>query len=150
MNLQASSGSLREQLRDLGAALQNNLSQAVRVVSDAVYRDAKGTTLFKDRSGETRGAITETVNGLSGKVTRGRKRYMSFLANGTRPHVIEARRSGTLAFQMNGQTMFRQRVNHPGTAPRPFMQHAYDVGARTLRPVAERFVDAAIRHFNGT
>lgn len=148
MNVHVSHGNLFAQLRDLGAGLQNNMSQAIRIATDAAYRDAKGTTLFKDRTGDMRGEIGESVDGLRGKVFRGRKRYMGFVANGTVAHVIEGRNGGKLAFTMNGQMMFRRRVNHPGTAPRPFMQHAYDVGAQTLSTVGERFADAAVRRFN--
>lgn len=135
------------QLRDLGAGLQNNVSQAVRVATDAVYADAKGTTLFRDRTGELRGSIKESVDGHTGKVSRGRKAYMSFVANGTRPHLIAG--NPFLSFEWKGQRVFFRYVNHPGTAPRPFMQHAQDVGERIFRSVVDRFVDSAIRRFNG-
>ncbi len=148
MSISVSHGNLFTQLRDLGAGLQNNVSQAIRIATDATYADAKGTTLFKDRSGDMRGSIGESVDGLSGKVWRGRKKYFGFVANGTRPHVIEGRSGGLLHFQVNGQWVRKRRVNHPGTAPRPFMQHAHDVGERTLAAVGDRFVDAAVRRFN--
>lgn len=148
MSATATHGRLFEQLRDLGAGIHNNIAQAIHVATDATYQDAKGTTLFKDRTGLLRDSIGESADGLTGKVWRGRKAYFGFVANGTPPHVIEARAGGTLRFVMNGQVMFRKRVNHPGTAPRPFMQHAYDRGAFVLAMVAPQFVDTAIRRFN--
>lgn len=148
MSATATHGRLFEQLRDLHAGLRNNLAQAIRVATDATYDDAKGTTLFKDRTGDLRRSIGETIDGLSGTVFRGRKRYFGFVANGTPPHVIEARDGGKLRFVMNGQVMFRKRVNHPGTAPRPFMQHAYNRGAFVLAMAAPQFVDSAVRRFN--
>lgn len=148
MNVHVESAGFLRQLHDLGAGLQNNMSQAVRIATHAVYADAKSTTLFKDRTGDLRASIGESTDGLSGKVFRGRKAYFGFVANGTAPHVIEGRNGGRLRFQMNGQWVSPRRVNHPGTAPRPFMQHAYAVGERTLGAVGERFANAAIRRFN--
>ncbi len=148
MTFSVSHGNLFTQLRDLGAGLQNNMHQSIRVATDATYADAKSTTLFNDRSGDLRGSIGESVDGLTGKVWRGRKKYFGFVANGTQPHVIEGRNGGMLAFMWNGQMSFFRRVHHPGTAPRPFMQHAYDVAQRTLGVVGERFADSAVRRFN--
>ena len=148
MSVAVSHGRLFDQLRDLGAGIHNNVAQAIKVATDAAYQDAKGTTLFKDRTGDLRGSIAESTDGLTGKVWRGRKRYFGFVANGTAPHVIEGRNGGMLRFVVNGSVIFRRRVNHPGTAPRPFMQHAHDIGARTLDAVGERFVNAAVRRFN--
>ena len=149
MHLKVESAAFLSQLNDLGAALQNNVTQAVRLATDAVYADAKATTLFKDRTGELRGSIKSSVEGHTGKVSRGRKAYMSFVANGTPPHIIPASGDGMLRFEMNGEVFFRRSVNHKGTTPRPFMQHASDVGERMLRPIVERFVESAIRRFNG-
>ncbi len=148
MNVSVSHGNLLTQLRDLGAGIHNNVAQAIRVATDAAYADAKGTTLFKDRTGDLRGSIGESIDGLTGKVFRGRKKYYGFVANGTMPHVIEGRNGGSLEFMWNGQMSFFRRVHHPGTAPRPFMQHAYDVGQRTLDAVGDRFVSSAVRRFN--
>lgn len=33
----------------------------------------------------------------------------------TKPHVIDARRAKVLRFQMGGETVFRRKVNHPGS-----------------------------------
>ena len=146
MSFAVSHGNLFTQLNDLAAGIHNNVSQAIRVATDAAYADAKNTTLFKDRSGDLRGSIGETVDGLSGKVFRGTKKYYGFVANGTRPHRIEG--NPFLSFMWKGVRVSFRYVNHPGTAPRPFMQHAYGVAERTLSAVGERFADSAIRRFN--
>jgi hypothetical protein len=148
MSVTVTHGNLFSQLNDLAAGIRNNAAQAIKVATDAAYQDAKTTTMFKDRSGDLRGSIAESVDGLEGKVWRGRKKYFGFVANGTVPHVIEGRNGGMLAFMMNGSMMFRRRVNHPGTAPRPVMQHAYDRGAFVADMVGDRFINAAIQRFN--
>lgn len=146
MSFAVSHGSLFSQLNDLAAGLRNNMAQAVKVATDAAYQDAKGTTLFKDRTGDLRGSIGESVDGLRGKVFRGRKAYFGFVANGTRPHRIEG--NPFLSFVWKGVRVSFRYVNHPGTAPRPYMQHAYGVGERTLNAAGNQFADAAIRQFN--
>lgn len=44
--------------------------------------------------------------------------YASILRTGQRPHPITPRNpNGVLAFDVDGQTVFTRRVNHPGTQP---------------------------------
>lgn len=46
---------------------------------------------------------------------------------GTGPHIIRPKTpGGMLAFQVGGQTVFARQVNHPGTAPQPYMGPAFD------------------------
>ena len=62
--------------------------------------------------------------------------------------VIEARRAKMLHFRVNGADVFARKVNHPGTAPHPFMRVAWAVGQESASEQAEHFVDLAIRrHF---
>lgn len=52
---------------------------------------------------------------------------------GTQPHVIRPRDpGGVLAFPGGGGTVFARSVNHPGTAPQPYMGPAFDRNAPTL------------------
>lgn len=51
-----------------------------------------------------------------------------FIEAGTRAHVIE----GRLAFQVAGQTVFARRVNHPGTAPKPYAKPGMEHGAQVF------------------
>lgn len=51
--------------------------------------------------------------------------YALYVHEGTRPHLILPRRpGGTLAFQMDGRTVFARSVHHPGTKARPFLRNA--------------------------
>lgn len=47
-----------------------------------------------------------------------------YVIKGTRPHVIRPRRAKALRFQAGGQTVFAQRVNHPGNAANDFLSQA--------------------------
>lgn len=57
-----------------------------------------------------------------------------FINKGTRPHKIRARNASVLA---NADTVFGKEVNHPGTAPNPFLRRAVSVALvrHGLRPI---------------
>lgn len=137
------------QLRDLGAAIHNNAAQALRAAVNAAEDDAKGTALYKDRTGALRANTVGTVDAsaLKGEL-RASTKYARYVESGTPPHVIQGRNGGMLRFVIAGRVVFRRSVKHPGTAERPFMRHAQDVGDKTLDYGAEYFTDHAITKFN--
>ena len=47
--------------------------------------------------------------------------YASHVEFGTVPHEIRAKYAKALRFEIGGNVLFRKKVNHPGTFPRPFM-----------------------------
>ena len=51
-------------------------------------------------------------------------RYARFENDGTRPHIIKARRKKSLRFVQNGQIRFAQQVHHPGTRGSHFLDRA--------------------------
>jgi hypothetical protein len=109
-----------------------------------VTRVMRSQHRWQDRTGATRAGITGTFRvtgrGATGYIKSNTPNAIR-LNDGTRPHriaaggaavaafgsaaVIGAKRA--LKFQMNGQTMFRRAVNHPGTKPDPFLDAAADV-----------------------
>lgn len=50
--------------------------------------------------------------------------YAAAVHEGSRPHVIRARRAKALSFVWHGQQVFFRKVNHPGTRARPFLRNA--------------------------
>lgn len=52
--------------------------------------------------------------------------YASFVINGTKAHTITPRSANALSFQMNGNTIFAKRVNHPGTSPNDFVDRSIE------------------------
>lgn len=53
-----------------------------------------------------------------------RVKYAHYVHDGTRPHIIRARRVSTLRFIWHGQVVFRRLVHHPGFKGRPFLRTA--------------------------
>jgi len=50
--------------------------------------------------------------------------YAAAVHEGSRPHVIRARRAEALHFFWHGREVFRKSVWHPGTRSRPFLRNA--------------------------
>lgn len=73
--------------------------------------------------------------------------HADFIENGTRPHVIEARRVRYLRFIVNGELLFRRRVNHPGTKARPFTALASAAGQMAMKASADAGVSRLAREF---
>jgi hypothetical protein len=126
----------------LAAAIVQAAGFAMRDAVKATEASEKATTLFRDRSGTTRGSIRgEVVGYQSGFVSAGGSARL--LDSGTRAHII--RGNPFLAFQINGSTVIRRMVHHPGTAPRPFVRVARAVGEQVLDYAASFYIGEAIR-----
>lgn len=53
--------------------------------------------------------------------------YALSVENGSQPHVIKPKNASVLRFpSRGGGVVFTHTVNHPGTAPNPFMRRALD------------------------
>lgn len=51
----------------------------------------------------------------------GQRGYALYQSEGTRPHIIQAKRGKSLRFVVAGRTVFARRVQHPGTRPNPYL-----------------------------
>lgn len=126
--------------------LEAGVVQAIGLTMRAAVKDAekaaRGTVLWKDRTGGTRETIKGEWRGIGagGFVKAGGA--SAFLENGTRAHVI--RGNPILRFVVNGQVLFRRMVRHPGTKPRPFMREARNIGELSVLFHAQAFLGAAI------
>lgn len=77
-----------------------------------------------------------------------RAKYSGWINDGTEPHVITAKRARVLSFVVNGQRLFRRRVNHPGTKARPFAQPAARAGETFLHADLQRRADSLASAFS--
>jgi hypothetical protein len=123
---------LRAALHRVEVELERAAPHALSMIADHVVNEARRTTLFRDRTGMLRRSILRgPVAGsfASGTLAVDTKAgigmsYGVFIHDGTRPHVIEAKRRKSLRFVVGGGFIFARSVRHPGTQPRPFMQEA--------------------------
>jgi Bacteriophage HK97-gp10, putative tail-component len=136
-------------LDKLAADVQWEIAAEVERWANAAARDAKRTPLFKDRTGKLRTKIAAFYTAGQFRATvRASTPYARFVESGTKPHVIEARRKKFLSFVVNGVRVFRKRVNHPGTAPRPFMALAAASSRERARVALDGAMSSAARAFN--
>lgn len=103
--------------RDLDARGRRVEAAARRLVG--VQSGRLRGSIRRDRGGNQYGAYVHITAGIPGETF-----YLGYHMYGTGPHVIRPRRARALRFEMNGQIVFAQKVNHPGTAPVPFLQEA--------------------------
>ncbi len=128
--------------QDIPAEVRNAMVECVKEAE----RDAKSTSLFNDKTGMLRKKIIgDVTSNTTGEVSANTS-YARFVENGTPRHDI--RGNPLLQFKWNGVRVTYRRVDHPGTAPRPFMEHAGKRGEETLHDALSAYTDDAIRRFN--
>jgi hypothetical protein len=94
--------------------------------------------------GNLRGAHTMSLSApVSRAFVRGRVlvrvRYALPVHEGSKPHIIRARKKKALRFKMGGTTVIVRQVRHPGTKARPWLMTALqEVAAREGFKVARR------------
>lgn len=73
---------------------------------------ASGRMKFREAAKGPTGVVEYPVN------------YAAAVHDGSRPHIIRARKKKALAFKMDGRTVIVKSVVHPGTDGRPFLRMA--------------------------
>ena len=74
-------------------------------------------------NGDLRNSIDVSV--VDGKLLVKMHEYGVYVEYGTLPHVIEAKNAKALHWKSGGKDVFAKRVNHPGTAPNPFIRRTF-------------------------
>lgn len=108
------------------AKLIGGLRRAVGHTVITTVAKARSQHRWRDRTGFTResidGNVRDLKKGARGHVWAGANAVR--LNAGTSPHRIEAKNGKALRFMVGGSAVFRRAVNHPGTAPDPFLTAA--------------------------
>lgn len=89
---------------------------------------AKLKYLAKYQAGRKTGAL---MNSINYRITRDSRGLVALVGSdnrvalmhhqGTRPHIIAARRAKTLRFYSHGRIVYAQVVHHPGTRPNRYL-----------------------------
>ena len=131
-------------MRILAADIGHGVEDVIRVGVEAAEDRAIHTDKFKDRTGRLRASIVGTYRGYRGKVTA-KAPYAKFVHEGTKPHIIAARRAQALSFVCKGVRVFKRYVKHPGTEKRPFLSIAGGYAAGFMDTYAEGMINRAVR-----
>lgn len=132
---------VRRALQLLDDRITSSARQALGQAAAYAAERARTTSTFKDRTGRLRRSIQRGAKSTYSLFVRTGARYALFVEDGTRPHVISARRARALRFVVGGTTVFRTSVRHPGTKATHFMRTARDNAEAQLT----RFVEVGIR-----
>jgi hypothetical protein len=92
------------------------------------------------RAGKPRVSGAEIISSIGSNMP-----YAPAMEFGTKPHVIRPKNKKALKFSIGGRMMFRKQVNHPGTAPRGFIQRGITVRLDDYRSS----IATAVRGFLG-
>lgn len=113
---------------DHGRATAVAISHSLPLVTKVTRRILnRAKVLAPVRTGRLRSSgkmqVKVTHYGPTGTVTFP-VRYAGYVHDGTRPHVIRARRGKALKFTVSTGVIYRPLVHHPGTRARPFVRRA--------------------------
>lgn len=151
---------LRAIENDILAATRQALGQSAAYAAEL----ARQSTAFKDGpNAELRGTIRRIVGGEWQQFVKAGDRkvfWALFVEDGTQPHEIWPKRTGTvssrksgraaanqapvLRFQIAGRWVSAKMVKHPGTKPTHFMRDARDQAETALAHFVEAGISAAI------
>lgn len=94
------------------------ITQVVSILRQAAVAEAP------ERDGTLRREVQERIDSPYAGAVEFQAAHALFVVNGTAPHDIEARPGRYLRFVVNGATLFRHKVRHPGTKPNRFPDRA--------------------------
>jgi len=109
---------MRQMLRGPGGLVYNEIEKRTR----------RANTFAKAQVGKD---TRELYRSISYRITAGSGNVLGVVSannkialmhhNGTRPHIIAARRAQTLRFKSRGKIVYAKVVRHPGTRPNKFL-----------------------------
>lgn len=144
----------RKDLRVLAGEVEAAAQDSVTAAAHSAFQEAVQTRMFNNKTGRLRRSIGMKVDASAGKVqatvSAGKGlAYAVPIHDGSRPHIIAARRAPMLRFKIGTRWISTLYVRHPGTSPRPFIEEPGENAARILEDSAHNRVSAAAERFNG-
>jgi len=109
---------MRQMLRGSGGLVYNEIEKRTRRANTFAKAQVGKDTRELYRSINYR--ITAGSGNVLGVVSANNKIALMH-HNGTRPHIIAARRAQTLRFKSRGKIVYAKVVRHPGTRPNKFL-----------------------------
>lgn len=138
MTFRVDSSALQKWLKGAAVRLASHTQTALQRTAWEAVKFARVSGLYKDRTYKLYKSIRPSVEATKAMVAATAP-YAFYVENGTRAHAIVARKRKALRFVQNGEVVFRRRVWHPGTWPRPFMAEAQ----KKATPLFSRLVSEA-------
>ncbi|MFE2424638.1 hypothetical protein [Streptomyces hokutonensis] len=116
-------GRIARLLRARGGIAYRRMSQRTERVARIAEAEAPGSM-----GSYISWKVKEGPRGLEGVIVCDHP-AVRFVLDGTRPHLIRARKpKGVLRFEADGHVVFTRLVRHPGTRPNNFLARALRLG----------------------
>ena len=109
---------VKSDYKSVAEALESGLEGLLRSFAERVVEAARSKA--PKRTGYLASQISSVVEGDSAAIYA-KAPYSAYVEFGTRPHLIQPRRAKALRFEVGGEEVFATRVQHPGTAPQPYL-----------------------------
>lgn len=137
-----------EQLRQLGMRMQRGLSPSERaaMITEATELAYKiGQSEVPVDKGDLKKDMQRRVETAQERgVVFHESKVANYINDGTKAHIIRAKKAKALAFMAGGRMVFRKMVRHPGTKANPYFQRTADRAERMLElrmlPYVERIL----------
>lgn len=127
-------------------AVVSGLHVAVSLTVKRTVLKARVQHRWRNRSYDTAASINSdsqaTGNGSEGHVKAGR--IAVYMNDGTRPHIIAARRKKALRFVQGGAVRFAKSVKHPGTKADPYLEAAQEYAGAEIDRAVGALLDALL------
>lgn len=104
--------------RSVAEALESGLEGLLRRFAEKAVESAQSRAPKK--TGYLASQISSVVEGGSATIYA-KAPYSAYVEFGTKPHLIQPRRTKALRFEVGGEEVFATRVQHPGTQPQPYL-----------------------------
>lgn len=143
---------LEAALRALPVKLEKNILRGALRAGGKVF-EAEAKRRVPVRTGKLRESLRTSVRLVRGKVLATVKAgggknsvfYAHLVEKGTAPHVILASGGSTAVKVLAaGARIFGAKVDHPGSAPRPFMRPAFDTQAESALEAVRAYIAARL------
>ena len=119
---------LNQAVSDIRKYSESKIEGVKRVIVEStvnIQNDAVSLVPVKEGNLKNSIDFNITNNGLGGEVFASAE-YAADVEFGTKPHKIEAKNGGVLAFKKDGKMIFAKSVKHPGTPAQPYLFPAWE------------------------
>lgn len=140
---------LADDLEDAAEALEDAdteaaMNRGVETASEQVVEDAQRNAPVDTGELRERIDLLPQIRALERTVVAAAD-HSAYVEYGTSPHIIRPDEAQALRFQAGGETVFATRVEHPGTAPQPFLRPALNDNRSTLKREIQDELRAELR-----
>ncbi len=121
--LEAIEAAIKKAPRETATELRGAINKSIEKLANQTVKEAPVNK--QSGGGNLRQNIMYGFRSILSGIVESKAPYSAYVHEGTRPHTIEVKHKRTLANRRTGE-IFGPKVQHPGTAPNPFLTRAYE------------------------